>query len=324
MARTLHLPGDPRSVDEGFAALGQLLGGGKAPRPYQLNAANALWGQQGLGYLPEFLHRAESGFGAGLRPVDFREDPGAARRTINAWVEAQTRDKIKDLLGPADVTAGTDLILTNAVYFKGTWAVPFPKSSTRDDPFHGGARPISAPTMHLTDQYGYFESADLQALRLPYLGNDLGMVVLLPRRRDGLAEIEATLTAGVVEGWIAGLARRRVEVALPRFRVEAGIGLGGILAGMGMPTAFGPRADFGGITADRPLQLSGVIHKAFVDVNEEGTEAAAATAVMMKSQSIRAPVPPVVFRADHPFLFLIRDDRSGSILFLGRVEAPQG
>jgi serpin B len=325
MAETLHFPKDAKALDSGFAALRAMIGGEGESRPYQLATANALWGQQGLAYRPEFLRRAEASFGAGLRQVDFLHDAQGARKTINAWVEQQTRDKIKDLLSPPDVTQDTDLILTNAIYFKGAWATPFPKFGTRDEPFNDGKTSDPVPTMHLTHQFGYMETDTFQAVDLPYVGNDLSTVVLLPKVVDGLAALEATLSSASVAGWLAKLSDQRVQVALPRFKLEASSELAKTLASMGMPSAFGRGADFSGIATDRRLQLSAVIHKAFAEYNEEGTEAAAATAVVaVRSSAVYVQKPPVVFKADHPFLFLIRDIRSGSILFLGRVANPKG
>ena len=325
MARTLHLPSDPKALDAGFAALHAQLGGEGEPRPYQLAVADALWGRSGLDYRPEFLERARAGFAAGLQPVDFAADPQGARLTINAWVANQTLDKIKDLLAPPDVSKDTDLILTDAIYFKGAWTTPFPRRATRDEPFLAGRTSDPVPTMHLTGSFGYAEADDFQMLELPYVGNELSAVILLPKQVDGLPALEATLSAPSLDARLAKLGRHRVEVSLPRFKLEFSTELAPTLAMMGMPSAFGRGADFSGIATDRKLMLSAVIHKAFAEVNEEGTEAAAATAVgVMKSSAIVVQQPPVVFRADHPFLFLIRDRRSGSILFLGRVANPKG
>jgi len=325
MAATLHLPVDGSDLDTGFAAIRDLIGGLKSDRPYQLSTANALWGQQGLDYRAEFLKRAEAGFGAGLREVDFLHDPQGARRTINAWVEQQTRDKIKELLGPSDVSKDTDLILTNAIYFKGAWAVPFPSASTRDEPFGDGKTSAPVPTMHRTGDSGYLETEAFQALALPYLGNDLSMVIILPRKVDGLAALEASMSSPRVDEWLGQLGSRKVEIFLPRFRLESSNELASTLSDVGMPLAFGKEADFSGIATDRRLMISAVIHKAFAEVNEEGTEAAAATAVVMRMLSaFKDPARLVVFKADHPFLFLIRDNRSGSTLFLGRIVNPRG
>jgi serpin B len=323
MAETLHFPTDGKALDSGFAALRALIGGEGEDRPYQFSTANALWGQQGLHYRAEFLKRAEASFGAGLRSVDFLNDPEGARKAINAWVEKQTRDKIKELISASNIDKDTDLILTNAIYFKGSWTVPFPKTSTKDEDFKDGQTSKPVPTMHLTSHFGYLEADDLQALDLPYVGNDLSMVILLPKKVDGLAGLESSLTSDKVEGWLARLSRKNVQVARPRFKVESSCELARTLASMGMPSAFGSQADFSGMTTDRALYLSAVIHKAFAEVNEEGTEAAAATAVVMKRfLAVRPYEAPVVFQADHPFLFLIRDLRSGSILFVGRVANP--
>ena len=324
MADTLHFPADGEAIHSAFASLDAQINGGTEARPYQLNTANALWGQQGLNFRPEFLKLTETYYRAGLHQIDFEGNPEAARKTINAWVEAQTRDKIKDLLGPRDVTTDTELVLTNAIYFKGAWSVPFSKSATKDEDFVTAEKRLPVPMMHLSSSFNYLDGEGVQALELPYAGNALSMVVLLPKKLDGMGDLEASLAGSKLDGWLAKLARRQVDVALPRFKLECGFELKDALSSLGMPLAFGPGADFSGITGDHKLSISAVIHKAFADVNEEGTEAAAATAVIMSRAKAMAPRTPVVFRADHPFLFLIRDTRSGSILFLGRVTNPKG
>ncbi len=324
MAEALRLPAEGKALHEAFSGLDATLNGGES-RPYQLDTANALWGQQGLGYRPDFLKLTETYYRAGLHPVDFAGNPEGARKAINAWVEERTREKIKDLIGPGAITPATDLVLTNAIYFKGAWSVPFAKSATKDEDFTTtGDKRTPVPMMHRSGHLNYFEGDGFQALGLPYAGEALSMVVLLPKAVDGLAAFEASLTGPKLDGWLAKLADRQVDVALPRFRLECGFQLKDALTALGMPLAFSPEADFSGIAEDRKLFISAVIHKAFADVNEEGTEAAAATAVMMTRSMARVPSKPVVFRADHPFLFLIRDNRSGSILFLGRVTNPKG
>jgi serine protease inhibitor len=327
MAATLRFPVDGEALHASFAKLDAGIDGGNETRPYQLSTANALWGQQGLAYRPDFLKLTESDYRAGLHPVDFASDPEAARRLINAWVEERTHDKIKDLIPSFAIRKDTDLVLTNAIYFKGAWASPFQKMATKDEEFTTDQGKVLVPTMHQQAQFGYLDGAeeDFQALDLPYAGGSLSMVVLLPRKADGLAAFEASLTASKLEGWLAKLSRQKVEVALPRFKLECGLDLAGTLKSLGMTLAFGREADFSGMTTDRRLSISAVIHKAFADVNEEGTEAAAATAVVMVTRAMMpSPKPPLVFKADHPFLFLIRDVPSGSILFLGRVANPKG
>jgi serpin B len=323
MVKVLHFDITPDRLHPAFEALIRQVNGGKG-RSYRLSVANALWGQEGDPFLPEFLRLLADRYGAGLRRVDFRSTE-QARRTINAWVEEQTGGKIKDLLKPPDLGRDTSLVLTNAIYFKGDWASPFPKGATRDETFTvTGDEQVPVPMMHRAGHFNYLDSGGFQALELPYAGDALSIVVLLPKRVDGLTEFEGGLSAKGLADWLAGLRPRRVDVALPRFRIEARFELKRVLSAMGMPVAFGGDADFSGINGKRDLFISAVIHQAFVDGNEEGTEAAAATAVVMGRAAAARPEPIVSFRADHPFVFLIRDICTESILFLGRVTSPRG
>jgi len=288
---------------------------------YELHQANALWGQQDWPWREEFLKLTRDSYGAGLREVDFAKATEAARQTINAWVEQQTKDKIKELLHEGDVDRLTTLVLTNAIYFKGDWASRFDKELTQQADFHVSAgKTVQAPMMNRTGDFGYAETKDVQILRLPYAGEDLSMIMFLPREVGRLPAIEKSLTADALDKQLKGLGKTKVQVAFPRFRVETRYYLQDPLSAMGMPDAFQPRkADFSGMDGKRELYISKVIHQAFVDVNEEGTEAAAATAVVMKRE---AAAMPKVFRADRPFLFLIRHEKTGLILFLGRVVNP--
>jgi serpin B len=322
MVATLHLSLPAGTLHAAFSALERQIKAG-AGRPYKLSVANALWGQEGEHFLPDFVKLLAENYGAGLRQVDFRSVEQACR-TINTWVEEQTGGKIKDLLQPAHLSPNTSLVLTNAIYFKGDWASPFPKAATKDEMFTVTEdKRVPVPTMHRTGRLNYFDGGDFHALELPYAGNDLSMVIVLPKKVDGLARLEESLTSENLSAWLAKLGPRRVDLALPRFRVEAGFELEKVLSAMGMPLAFTRSADFSGIDGKRELFISAVIHKAFVDVNEEGTEAAAATAVVIaRPSAVVRPEPAVEFRADHPFAFLIRHNRSGSILFLGRVVNP--
>jgi serpin B len=327
MAATLHLPADRITLDQGFAALTDQILGGDPNKHYQLDTANALWGQSGLDYRAEFLKRCESSFKATLHPLDFAADPEKARLTINAWVEERTHDKIKNLLGPGVLKPETDLILTNAIYFKAAWMKTFARSATTDQDFTTETGKVTVPMMSKSTQFRYFEAENgLQILELPYLGSPISMVVLLPKESDGLGGLETSLNADKLESWFTKLGSpQTVNLSLPRFKLEESFQLGATLRELGMARAFGSTADFSGITTSRRLAITNVIHKAFVDVNEEGTEAAAATAVILGRMAAMLPQhPPVTFRADHPFLFLIRDSRSGSILFLGREANPCG
>lgn len=320
MEKVLHLAGG----DATHAAFGQLieqLSASARKSDFQLAIANALWGQQGFPFKQEFLDLTKRSYGAGLRLVDFRQ-PDAARGTINRWVEEQTRDKIKDLLQPGNVTPMTRLVLTNAVYFKDSWVHPFNKAATQDEAFYTPGQEVKAPLMRQRERFGYIEDDALQAVELPYRGR-LGMVVLLPKARTGLAELEARLSPDRLNAWLKGLRSKEGEVVMPRFKIKDRLELAPVLASMGMAAAFGPTADFSGMTAGEKLFIDQVIHQTFVAVDEQGTEAAAATAVGMRAMAAPIPMEPFTFRADHPFVFLIRDPRSGTVLFMGRVEKPQ-
>jgi serpin B len=328
MSATLHLPDDPAAVGAGFRALiDRVNGKGETPpRADELVTANALWLQQGQPFLPAFLDAARRDYSAEPHEVDFRSDTEGARRTINAWVERQTRDKIRDLIGPRTLNADTSLVLTNAIYFKGAWREPFPVAATdKDGTFTmADGRKTTVPMMAVTRSFGYHDGGAFRMVELPYAGGDRSMVVVLPTKPDGLPALEATLTAEALDGWLKKLAPRRVAMHLPRFRVEESFGLGETLQTMGMRLAFDRnRADFSGLTGKPDHFISAVVHKAFVDVNEAGTEAAAATAVAMMMARAGPVAPPVEFRADHPFLLLIRDRPTGSVLFLGRLAEPK-
>jgi serpin B len=321
MAKTLHFLLDAGQLHPAFASLEAQLTASKS-KGYQLDVANALWGQKGKSFLPDFLASTRQNYRAGFREVDFQATE-AARQTINTWVENQTNDKIHELLKPGVITGDTELVLTNAIYFKGKWVDPFPKARTKEEDFQLGAgNKVKAPLMHQKKHYRYLDGKDFQALELPYVGDALAMVVLLPRKADGLPNFERVLTPDKLQGWLNGLNSEEVEVTLPKFRLTSEFRLDQTLASLGMARVFtGGEADFSGMDGKQDLFLSAVVHQAFVDVNEEGTEAAAATGAVMTRMALRLDLP--VFRADHPFLFLIRDTHSGSILFLGRLTDPR-
>jgi serpin B len=290
---------------------------------FELYTANALWTQSGERILADFQKRIEISYQGGLYPVEFRTAPAEAIRTINAWVAEQTKGKITDLLKPGHIDRGTVAVLTNAIYFKASWAHEFSRSSTSPGDFHAPEGAIvRVDMMKQVERFRYAETASFQALELPYKGGSLALVILLPKANDGLPSLEASLTAAVLEDVNAKLSSRRVQVILPKFKLTEECELKSALSALGMPLAFRlGAADFSGITGNRELALSAVVHKAFIDVDEKGTEAAAATGVAFGRAAVLAQ-PPVVFQADHPFLFLIRDSRSGSILFLGRLVKP--
>lgn len=295
-----------------------------------LRIANRLFGDRTLAVEKGFLDATNAAYGAGLEALDFRRTPEAARDRINGWVEEQTERKIRELVPLRGVTRDTRLALVNAVYFQGDWDEAFPKESTRPEPFSASAtRRPEVPTMHRTGTLRFAARDGLEALELPYKGSRLSMLVLLPDRGEGLAALETTLGVDRVEAIVASLAPTRVAVSLPSFEVNppGSIALGENLNAMGMALAFDrAKADFTGIAnpqdpRDR-LFLGNVFHKAFVKVDEKGTEAAAATAVVIPRAPAALSPKAVEFKADHPFLFVIRHNPTGLIVFLGRVANP--
>jgi serpin B len=289
----------------------------------ELNIANGLWAQQGHAFLPSFLEIAKNDYQANVKQTDFQTGAAAAMTEINRWVAEKTKDKIQQILSPGSLNSQTRLVLVNAIYFKGLWAKPFQKPQTSPQPFQlAGGGQIEVPLMHHFDDVRYMENADFQAVELPYQSNQLSMVILLPRQVDGCAKLEQQLTSALLTNALRQMKSEKVDLFVPRFKLESGFDLRSTLTGMGMTDAFSSKADFSGIDGSRLLYISGVFHKAWGEVNEEGTEAAAATAVGVTAMAIKKPVTPPVFRADHSFIFLIREPRSGSVLFLGRMMQP--
>ncbi len=309
-------------------AMGALLAGMNSPhKGYELRVADALWAQQNAAFLPGYLKLVQADYAAGFHRVDFKASPENVRNTINNWVEQQTNNKIQNLIGPGVLTPATRLVLTNAIYFKGDWLSTFEKASTQNEEFHlSPAQFVMAPLMHRTGSYRYYDGGTFQALELPYEGGDLSMDVLLPKSVDGLPALEQSFTASHINDWLAKLEPEdKVILTFPRFTMTQQFELSNALSALGMPQAFGGSADFSGITGKRDFTISAAIHKAYIDVNEQGTEAAAATSIIMRATAARVPFPtppPIVFDADHPFLFMIRDTKTGAILFLGRVTDP--
>ncbi len=312
MAQALHFELGQDVLHPAFAALEAHFAQIQTKGDIAMYVANSLWPQIDCTFLPAFLELCQRFYGVKVTHVNYKGDPQGARQQINAWVEEKTRDKIKELLKPRH------LILVNAIYFKGNWAHQFDKQRTRDFYFCLNERDsVKVPMMEQKARFGYGETDDLQVLEMSYAGGDLSMIVLLPQDKTGLPALEAALAADALAKWTQDLPQMEVRVLLPRFKLSGEFDLSKTLETMGMIDAF-HAADFSGMTGRRDLFISAVVHKAFVDVNEEGTEAAAATAVVMTRGAGMAPF----FVADHPFLFLIRENTTGSILFLGRVVDP--
>jgi serpin B len=277
--------------------------------------------QRGLSIAPDFQRTLQTTYAAPLTPLDFDRDLERARAAINSWTDQHTKGKIHELFGPGSLDSLTRLILTSAVYFFGKWERPFLPKATAPATFKlGSGGSMQTPFMHQSGSFGYAETANLQILEMRYSGTGVAWDVLLPKTDDGLRGLEDSLTPENLAAWLGSLAPRRVELAIPKFRADAGFSLRDALSRMGMPSAFGA-ADFSGIDGRRDLALADVVHKAFVDVSEAGTEAAAATGSIAVLVSAVMP-EHTVFRADHPFVFLIRDTESGLILFAGRLTNP--
>ncbi len=321
MARALHFTLPQSRLHPAFNSLDLALRGqAEQEEGFRLHIANALWGQRGYKFLREFLDTLAQNYGAGLMLLDFAGDPEGARKTINDWISDQTEGRIKELIPKGMIDFLTRLVLTNAIYFKAAWAEPFAKELTSDGTFHllDGTK-VTVPMMHQVTDLGYAEGEGYQAVELPYKGEKMAMVIILPS--GDFEAFEENLSAELVQKILQEMTYIPVDLTLPRFRVESDFRLAEALKAMGMPTAFVPdKADFSGMDGTHKLCISDVLHKAFVSVDEEGTEAAAATAVLMKVTAIRITQAKVI--VDRPFIFFIYDRQTGAILFLGRVLNP--
>lgn len=328
IAATLRWDADPDALGAAFAALDETLSARGTPAaPYEgegfaFHVVNAMWTQAGFPLLESFVAALETDYRAGLRELDFARDPSAARRTINDWVAEQTANRIVDLIPEGAIDTLTRLVLTNAIYFNAPWLHPFDPERTTTESFallDGGRVDVSM--MHTTESLLYAAWDGGVAFELPYNGNELAMIVLVPDEGTFDA-FDAALTVEIFDGVVASLASRSIALGFPRFTFVYAASLVDPLTALGMTDAFdGARADFSGITGERDLVVSDVLHKAFVAVDEAGTEAAAATAVVFRGTGM--PIEPVVVTVDRPFLFVVRDRPTGSVLFVGRVVSPQ-
>jgi serpin B len=321
-----ELIGAPESVEEQNRQYADLVKSvnGEGERPFQLVTANALWGQQGYHFKPGFREAVADFYDGAFHEVNFHAQPDEAVKSINAWVSDKTREKIKELIHRDFINEDTRLVLTNAIYFKGQWVELFDRANTTDEDWHGPNGISKVPMMHRKGgYYHYYQGDGFQALDMPYEGFELSMLIVLPTNKDDLTALEARFASeGMCRQVVDGLYQEEgIIVSLPRFTLEAEFSLKPVLCALGAELAFSGHADFSGI-GDEPLQISEVIHKAFVEVNEEGTEAAAATAVSMGLCAVMPATEPVVFKADHPFLFFIKDRDTNAVLFAGRVLDP--
>jgi serpin B len=324
MSTTLHFLADQDTFHSAMSKLRQTFAKINAGKRIELNVANGLWTQKGYDFTPAFLGFAKEKYGAAADPVDFINDREGVRSQINLWVEHETKQKIKNALPSGGLSGNTRAVIVNAIYFKGDWANRFDASKTEQEPFWiTPAESIKARMMRQNHVFRYAEQDDLQILELPYIGYDLSMLVLLPKERDGLTEMEKRLNGDNVAKWIKALGVRTVDVRFPKFKIDSRFSLRQTLSAMGMSDAFSQTlADFTGMTPKRPMFIDAVDHAAIIEVDEKGTVAAAATSVSFLGCAAPSVPPPATFHADHPFVFLIRDNHTGTILFLGRIMNP--
>jgi serpin B len=288
---------------------------------FRLNIVNAIWGQKDYRFLDEFLDVLAQNYGAGLRIVDFINETEQSRLTINQWVSDQTEGKIEDLIPQGLINQLTRLVLTNAVYFNAAWEHQFQESATSDGPFHLlDGDDVTIPMMHQTESFGYAEGDGYQAIELPYDGRELSMVILLPEE-EGFDAFENKLDVEFIDTVIDNLELQQVALTMPKYEYQSDFSLKDALTTLGMGVAFTMDADLSGMNGNHDLFIQDVVHKAFVAVDESGTEAAAATAVVVQLKL--APMESVTMTIDRPFVFFIRDIQTGSIIFIGRVLNPE-
>ena len=323
MLSVLHFPADDRKRMSAFAGI--LAEINKGDKKYELRTANALWAQKDYHLLDSFSGIIQKYYGGKVTDLNFVDDPEGSRTTINDWVEDQTNEKIKDLIPSGTINQFTRLVLTNAIYFKGEWVKQFDKKNTQVREFRvSPSKTVEVPMMSSTGpeaKFNYIETENVQILELPYSGKELSMLVLLPKD-ENLEALEDSLTVEKLAEWRNSLVEEKVDVYVPKFKLETKYSLVDTFKRLGMRDAFDSgHADFSGITGKRDLFISDIIHQGYVEVNEEGTEAAAATGVIMVTS---AQMPGKTFMADHPFLFIILERDTGNILFMGRIINPSG
>ena len=315
MESVLHLPEDDDVRRPSFAWIHNRL---NENEEYELESANALWAQEGHSFLDSYFGIIENYYGGEIANLDFENGAEEARKAINDWVSEKTGGRIEELIEEGMLTPLTRLVLTNAIYFKGEWAKQFDEDATRPENFWvGPGRTVEVPMMSLTGEFNYTETEEFEALEMPYEGGDLSMLILLPKTRFGLSDLEKDIGPSLLNEIRGGLREQTVDVYMPRFELRTDYELSDALKEMGMASAFsGGIADFSGMDGTRDLFMDLVAHQAFVRVDEGGTEATAATGVVVILGIHKT------FRADHPFLFIIQQTETGNILFMGRVIDP--
>lgn len=320
MAEVLQFPLYENHIHSSFNMLDQnLTAAAERDSAFSLHIVNALWGQTGYTFLPEFLEILTANYGAGISLLDFSDNPELCRETINEWVLEQTEGRIEDLIPGGILTTATKLVLTNAIYFKAQWFFQFDEMGTVDQPFHLiNGEQVIVPTMHQTEHFPMAKGDGYIAVELPYTNRRVSMLVIVPDE-NRFPEVEENLENDFIDEVIRSLSDANLYLSIPKFETVSSFQLEDILSSMGMSSAFGMSADFSGMDGTFSLYIASVIHKAFVSVDEKGTEAAAATAVVMQKVNGESSIDFIV---DHPFIYLIRDRETGTILFMGRVLNP--
>lgn len=323
MAHALRFNLDHKYIHPSFQSLESHLNEMQGSEGIKLSVANALWPERRYHFIKTYLGLLKEYYDASVVPLDYKSEVKKSRETINAWVESETQGKIKDIIEPGMLGELTRLVLVNAIYFKGRWEYQFEKKHTKIAPFYvSQGETVNHPLMTQVNDFGYAKIGSGHLLELPYEGRNLSMLVLLPNKKDGLGELERSLSIQSLTGWKRKIKEEKVRVFLPKLEIEHGLRMDQTLKSLGMVDAFDQeKADFSGMDGKGDdLFVGTVLHRVFVTVNEEGSEAAASTAVAMKRSAHPVTIP--VFRADHPFIFLIQEKRTGSILFMGRVRNP--
>ncbi len=329
MANTMHFAPTGDKLHAVYNFLDQKLASrakqqtGDGGQAFQLDIANSIWGQDGFSFLPSFLDILSQNYGAGMRVTDFVQSPEASRQAINDWVSQQTQDKIHDLFPEGSIDNNTRLVLANAIYFKASWATPFTSSATQNKPFYlldKNLVDVPMMTAPVDNQMLYYKGDGVQSVVLPYEGNQVSMVIVMPDEGQ-YDKFETGLTSGELNQIFQSAQNKSIQLSMPKFKIESQFGLAETLSAMGMKDAFDPsQADFSGMDGNKDLYITSVMHKAFINVDEQGTEAAAATGVAVGLLSM--PQEPMRFTVNRPYLFFIRDNETGTILFAGRVLNP--
>jgi len=322
MARTLYFERDQENFHKNFSEwMNAIIEKGEAKK--QLQIANSLWPQEDYPFLDEFMNLIREYYGSAFYKVNYKDDREQIRQQINAWVEKHTNNLIKDLIQPGVLVDDTRLVLVNAIYFLSNWKIAFDEDATHNNAFNiSREKTVNVPFMYMKDDLNYTETDNFQALELEYEGSDFSMLIVLPAENINLDEFMKNFDALAFAETMNILEKQKVQVYLPSFKVRSKFDLEKLLASMGMPDAFSNRADFSNMTPLNDLKIDKVIHEAFIDVNEEGTEAAASTAVVIIIKSAIIDPPENIFRADRPFFYVIRENKSNSILFMGKILNP--